>query len=100
MQGICSYFVLMAHPINTLGKAVRRGMLVRSECKRCGNVRLYRASDLMMVFGGGRDPLSLKFWCGECRPDVLITLSMSISIGRAMRSSTLPSGARERSLPG
>ena len=56
MQGICSYFVLMAHPINTLGKAVRRGMLVRSECKRCGNVRLYRASDLMMVFGGRRDP--------------------------------------------
>ena len=57
VQGRCSYFILMAHPIITLGKAVRRGMLVRSECKRCGNVRLYKASDLMMGFGGGRDPM-------------------------------------------
>ena len=72
----------MAHPINTLGKAVRRGMLVRSECKRCGNVRLYRASDLMMVFGGGRDPLSLKFRCGSCRPDVHITL-VDVDLDRA-----------------
>ena len=64
----------MAHPIDTLGKAVRRGMLVRSECLRCGNVRLYRASDLMMVFGGGLDPITLKFRCGKRLPDVKVTL--------------------------
>ncbi|WP_186445026.1 hypothetical protein [Mesorhizobium sp. J18] len=45
----------MAQPINTLGKPVRRGMLVKAQCRPCGNTRFYRASDLMMIYGGGRD---------------------------------------------
>lgn len=72
----------MTHPIDTLAKAVRRGMLLRSECRRCGNVRLYRASDLMMLFGGGRDPLTIRFRCASCAPDVAVTL-IEIDIDRA-----------------
>ncbi len=81
-QGICSYFVPMAQPIDTLGKAVRRGMLVKAYCNRCGNARLYRASDLMMIYGGGRDPLALKFRCKACEPDISITL-VDVDLDRA-----------------
>jgi hypothetical protein len=49
---MCSYFRPMAQPIDTIGKAVRRGMLVKVTCKRCGNFRCYKASDLMMVLAG------------------------------------------------
>lgn len=66
--------VSMAHdPIDTLGKATRHNMLVKAECS-CGNVRYCRSADLMMVYGGGVDPLSLKFDCSRCKPQVKITL--------------------------
>jgi hypothetical protein len=64
-------------------------MLVRSECQRCGNIRLYRASDLMMVFGGGRDPLTLRFRCAKCFPDIKVTFWWTwTSIERETLSST------------
>ncbi|RVD52550.1 MAG: hypothetical protein EOS30_09745 [Mesorhizobium sp.] len=64
----------MAHdPIDTLGKATRHNMLVKVECS-CGNVRYCRSADLMMVYGGGVDPLKLKFDCSRCKPQVKITL--------------------------
>jgi hypothetical protein len=73
-QGQCSFFVLMAHePIDTLGKATRHNMLVKVECS-CGNVRYCRSSDLMMVYGGGVDPLKLKFDCSRCKPQIKITV--------------------------
>lgn len=84
---MCSYFCLMAQPIDTLGKAVRRGMLVKAECRPCGNFRCYKASDLMMVFGGGRDPLTLPFSCKVCRADVSILL-IDVDLDR-MRSATI-----------
>lgn len=77
----------MAQPIDTIGAAVRRGMLIKATCRRCGNVRCYKASDLMMVFGGGRDPLTLKFRCGHCKPGVEITL-VDVDLDR-MRSATV-----------
>ncbi|WP_287307451.1 hypothetical protein [Mesorhizobium sp.] len=74
VQGKCSLFVLMAHdPIDTLGKATRHNMLVKAECS-CGNVRYCRSADLMMVYGGGADPLKLKFDCSRCKPQITITL--------------------------
>lgn len=64
----------MAHePIDTLGKATRHKMLVKAECS-CGNVRYCRSADLMMVYGGGVDPLKLKFDCSRCKPQIKITL--------------------------
>ncbi|MER9301940.1 hypothetical protein [Mesorhizobium sp. M0496] len=64
----------MAHePIDTLGKATRHNMLVKAECS-CGNVRYCRSADLMMVYGGGADPQTLKFDCGRCKPQIKITL--------------------------
>ncbi|MFC6488050.1 hypothetical protein [Nitratireductor sp. GCM10026969] len=63
----------MAQPIDTLGKAARLGMLVRAECP-CGNVRHFLATDLMMLLGGGRDPITLKFRCTRCRPKTRISL--------------------------
>lgn len=63
----------MASPINTIGKAVRHNMLVVAECE-CGNVRYYRAADLMMVFGGGRDPMGLPFTCDRCKPQIKVKL--------------------------
>ncbi|WP_246804785.1 hypothetical protein [Mesorhizobium mediterraneum] len=48
-------------------------MLVKAECS-CGNVRYCRSADLMMVYGGGADPLSLKFDCSRCKPQIKITL--------------------------
>ncbi|TIN59488.1 MAG: hypothetical protein E5Y29_29815, partial [Mesorhizobium sp.] len=60
----------MAHdPIDTLGKATRHNMLVKAECS-CGNVRYIRSADLMMVYGGGVDPLALKFDCSRCKPQI------------------------------
>ncbi|RWO86032.1 hypothetical protein [Mesorhizobium sp.] len=60
----------MAHdPIDTLGKATRHNMLVKAECS-CGNVRYCRSADLMMVYGGGVDPLKLKFDCSRCKPQI------------------------------
>ncbi|WP_245437838.1 MULTISPECIES: hypothetical protein [unclassified Mesorhizobium] len=41
---------------------------------QCGNVRYCRSADLMMVCGGGVDPLKLKFYCNRCKPDIKITL--------------------------
>lgn len=82
-----SYFGPMAQPIDTIGAAVRRGMLIKATCRRCGNVRCYKASDLMMVFGGGRDPLTLKFRCGQCKPGVDVTL-VDVDLDR-MRSATV-----------
>ena len=70
-QGFCSYFVLMTSTIDTLGKAVRHNMLVMSECS-CGNVRYYRAYDLMMAFGGGRSPFGLPFTCTRCKPRIKV----------------------------
>lgn len=58
---------------DTLGKATRHKMLVKAECS-CGNVRYCRSADSMMVYGGGIDPLSLKFDCSRCKPQVTITL--------------------------
>jgi len=64
----------MAHePIDTLGKATRHNMLVKAECT-CGNVFYCRSADLMMVYGGGVDPLRLKFDCSRCKPKIKITL--------------------------
>ncbi|RWP51377.1 MAG: hypothetical protein EOR06_22465 [Mesorhizobium sp.] len=64
----------MSHdPIDSLGKATRHNMLVKAECS-CGNVRYCRSADLMMVYGGGVDPLSLKFDCSRCKPQITITL--------------------------
>ncbi|TPL88778.1 hypothetical protein FJ948_20875 [Mesorhizobium sp. B2-3-12] len=64
----------MSHdPIDTLGKATRHNMLVKVECS-CGNVRYCRSADLMMVYGGGVDPLKLKFDCSRCKPSIKITL--------------------------
>jgi hypothetical protein len=77
----------MARPIDTTAKAARRGVLVKATCGRCGNFRCYKASDLMMVFGGARDPLTLKFRCGECKPGVDITL-IDVDLDR-MRSATV-----------
>jgi hypothetical protein len=77
----------MAQPIDTIGKAVRRGMFVRATCRRCCNFRCYRASDLMMVFGGGGDPLTLPFACKVCRADVSILL-INVDLDR-MRSATV-----------
>ncbi|CAN7398967.1 hypothetical protein LJR234_002609 [Mesorhizobium amorphae] len=31
-------------------------------------------ADLMMLYGGGVDPMRLKFGCSRCRPDIKITL--------------------------
>lgn len=57
----------MTRVIDTLGKAARHSMLVRVECG-CGNIRYYRAMDLAMVAGAGRDPRDLPFRCTRCRP--------------------------------
>ncbi|WP_245318225.1 MULTISPECIES: hypothetical protein [unclassified Mesorhizobium] len=46
---------------------------VKVECS-CGNVRYCRSADLMMVYGGGVDPMKLKFDCNRCKPDIKITL--------------------------
>ncbi|MCT7376985.1 hypothetical protein [Chelativorans salis] len=35
------------------------------------NTRFYRKSDLMMVFGGDRDPLSLRSRCDSHRESIL-----------------------------
>lgn len=64
----------MTAVIDTLGKAARHGMIVRAACEACGNTRFYRASDLMLHFGGGRDPRSLKFRCDRCRPKIVVTV--------------------------
>ena len=64
----------MASVLDTLGKAVRHNMLVRTECQVCGNVALYRASDLMMLYGGGRNPFELPFKCRKCKPGVKVSL--------------------------
>lgn len=55
----------MTRMIDTLTRAARHGMLVRAAC-RCGNQRHYRAGDLALLFGGGRDPRSLRFRCSQC----------------------------------
>lgn len=57
----------MASSIKSLGEASRHHMLIKAECA-CGNVKHYRASDLMMQYGGGRDPFALKFKCTSCKP--------------------------------
>ena len=57
----------MPSVIDSLGKAARHNFLIRAECA-CGNVRHYRAADLMMELGGGRDPRSLRFRCTSCKP--------------------------------
>ncbi|MBZ9905369.1 hypothetical protein LB557_05025 [Mesorhizobium sp. BR115XR7A] len=57
-------------------------MLVKVECS-CGNVRYCRSADLMMVYGGGADPLKLKFDCNRCKPSVKITLLELAAIGVA-----------------
>jgi hypothetical protein len=47
-------------------------------------VRLYRASDLMMVFGDGRDPMTLRFRCAKCLPDIKVTLvDVDVDLDRA-----------------
>lgn len=35
-----------------------------------------------MVFGGGHDPLTLKFRCGKCLPDIKVTL-VDVDLDRA-----------------
>lgn len=64
----------MTRTIDTLARAARHGMLVRASCF-CGNQRYYRASDLAMVVGGGRDPRSLRFRCNRCeKPSTAVTV--------------------------
>lgn len=63
----------MTSTIDTLGKAVRHALIVRVQCT-CGRRRDFEASDLMMRFGGGRDPQSLKFKCRACKPTTTVTL--------------------------
>lgn len=57
----------MTSRTTTLREASRDNLLLRVECA-CGNLGLYRARDLMMEFGGGRDPYGLKFRCTACEP--------------------------------
>jgi hypothetical protein len=51
----------------------RHNMPVKAECS-CGDIRYCRSADLMMVYGGGVDPLKLKFDCSQCKPQIKITL--------------------------
>ncbi|MER8956749.1 hypothetical protein NKH98_29475 [Mesorhizobium sp. M0833] len=60
-------------PIVTPGKATRHNKLGKAECS-CGNVPYCRSADLMMVYGGGVDPLTLRFDCSRCKPTGKITL--------------------------
>lgn len=61
----------MASAIDTIGKAVKHNMLIRTECE-CGNVRYFRAYDLMMTFGGGHSLYSLPFDCKRCKPKITV----------------------------
>ena len=63
----------MTSVIDTLHKAVRHKMLVRVRCS-CGNQRDFAAIDLLMRFGGGRDPRNLVFRCRKCRPTIKVEL--------------------------
>ena len=62
----------MTRTIDTLARAARHGMIVQAECTACGNVRHFNATDLSRHFGGGRDPLTLRFECRRCRPEVKV----------------------------
>ena len=65
----------MASVIDTLGKAARHGMIIRVECPACGRRKFYESAQLLMHYGGGRDPRELPFGkCVECTPKPRITV--------------------------
>jgi len=74
----------MTRVIDTLGKAARHGMVVRAECG-CGNIRYYRAMDLAMAVGGGRDPRGLNFRCSRCRPPKVTVTVLELDRDRMPR---------------
>lgn len=74
----------MTRTIDTLGKAARHGMIVRAECG-CGNVRYFRALDLVQVAGAGRDPRSLSFRCTKCRPPPVVVTVLELDRDRMPR---------------
>ena len=55
-------------------------MIVKVECRDCGNIRCFRATDLALVYGGQRKAHSMKFRCAKssperpCDPVVLVNL--------------------------
>ena len=55
----------MTRAIHTLAQAARHGMLIRVTCD-CGNQRFFKAGDLALLVGGGRDPRGLRFDCRAC----------------------------------
>ena len=57
----------MASNVSSLAHAAEQGMLVRAECG-CGNIRYFRARDLLEVAGGELDPQRLRFRCTSCKP--------------------------------
>ena len=71
----------MTTTIDTLSRAARHGMVIRAECG-CGNVRYYRAMDLALELGGGRDPRHLKFRCTACRPNPVTVTVLEIDRDR------------------
>lgn len=74
----------MTRTIDTLGKAARHGMIVRAECS-CGNIRYYRAMDLALEVGSGRDPRSLRFRCTRCRPNPVTVTVLELDRDRMPR---------------
>lgn len=75
----------MVRAIDTIGQAARHGMVIRAECQGCGNIRYYMASDMMSVYGGGRDIRSLKFKCGSCQPKPVQVEVLEIDYDRMPR---------------
>ena len=80
----CSYFVLMTIVIDSIGKAARHGMIVRAECQ-CGNLRYFKARDLLPLVGSARPLQSIRFSCRQCRPNRITVTALEIDADRLPR---------------
>ena len=56
----------MATPIDSLRKAAARGMILRVECRGCGRMANFLASDIQAFANPARPPEQVRFRCSEC----------------------------------
>jgi len=59
-------FPAMASLIDTLRKAVKHGMLLRIECRACGNAAHFLASDVAQFADASRPLSEIRFRCRTC----------------------------------
>lgn len=74
----------MPKPVETVGEAAGRGMVLRIECA-CGKTEYFLACDIVKVWGSNRRLDGRGFRCQRCTPSTVTITALDVDRDRIPR---------------